>query len=126
MAELLGSYPGARQEPSSLHTIGTRVTTDKNPKKKPDRSAADEKRRLRQVAGHREAESRWLQKATFALGKARDARAKLSDATGQDLSPLVTLEGGEQLSIDDLGAIVQTRVDELNGILGRGSYVKRR
>jgi hypothetical protein len=88
-------------------------------------TAAD-KRLQRQINNHRENEARWLQKVLFATGKARDARAKLTEATNEQLNPLITLGNGDQISLDVLEEIIQKRVDDLNAALGRGVYSKRK
>ena len=55
---------------------------------------AAEKRLQRQIDNHRENEARWLQKLSFATGKARNAREKLAEATNEQLNPLITLDNG--------------------------------
>ncbi len=89
-------------------------------------STAAEKRLQRQINNHRDNEARWLQKVLFAFGKARDAREKLTEATGEELNPLITLDDGNQIPLDTLEEIIQKRVDDLNAALGRGVYARRR
>lgn len=85
-----------------------------------------DKRNDRQINKHRDSEARWLQKVLFALGKARDARSKLADATGDDLNPLVTLDDDTQIPLDTLEEIIQKRVDALMEALGRNIYGVRK
>lgn len=80
---------------------------------------ADDKRQARQIEKYRDGEARWLQKVLFSLGKARDARAKLAEATGDDLNPLITLDDGTSIPLDTLEAIIQGRVATLMEALGR-------
>jgi hypothetical protein len=86
----------------------------------------DDKRRQRQIDKQRESEARWLQKVLFALGKAREAREKLVDATGEDLNPLITLDDGTKVPLDKLETIIQSRVETLMEALGRGIYGVRK
>jgi len=85
-----------------------------------------DKRHERQIAKHRENEAHWLQKVLFALGKARDARTKLADSTGDELNPLITLEDGSQIPLDTLEDIIEQRVAYLMDALGKASYGRRR
>lgn len=87
---------------------------------------AKEAQRLRQIKRHRENEARWLQKMLFATDKAREARAKLAEAAGEELNPLITLDDGTQLPLDTLEKIVAKRVDTLMMALGRESHGFRR
>lgn len=86
---------------------------------------AVDKRTQRMIDKHRDNEARWLQKTQFALGKAREAREKLSDTSGEDLNPLLELDDGTKVSIDQLDEIIQKRVDALMEALGRGVYGAR-
>ena len=86
---------------------------------------ADEKRHARQIEKHRDSEARWLQKVLFSLGKARDARAKLAEATGENLNPLITLDDGTSIPLDTLETIIQKRVAALMEALGRRTSVGR-
>lgn len=67
-------------------------------------------------------ESRWLQKVLFALGKAREARVKLSETRGDELNPLIVLEDGTQIPLDTLESIIRTRIDDLMRALGQGPH----
>jgi U3 small nucleolar RNA-associated protein 14 len=87
---------------------------------------AAERRLQRQIDSHRENEARWLQKVMFAMGKARDAREKLAEATNEQLNPLITLDNGDQIPLNMLEEIIQKRVDDLNITLGRGVYTNRK
>lgn len=84
----------------------------------------DDKRLQRKIDKQRETEARWLQKMLFALSKAKEAREKLAD-TGVEVNPLVTLDDGTQVSLDDLDEIVNKRVDYLMDALGQGTYGRR-
>jgi hypothetical protein len=81
-----------------------------------------DKRRQRQIDRHRDSEARWLQKVLFSLGKARDARAKLAETSGEDLNPLITLDDGTKVPLDTLEEIIKKRVADLMADLGRGIH----
>ncbi|MBW3667264.1 MAG: hypothetical protein KY394_06690 [Actinobacteria bacterium] len=85
-----------------------------------------DKRLLRRIDKQREEESRWLQKVLFALSKAREAREKLTELSGEELNPLITLDDGTQVELDKLGSIIEGRVDDLMDALGRGAYGRRK
>lgn len=85
-----------------------------------------DRRLLRRIDKQREEESRWLQKVLFALSKAREAREKLTDLSGEELNPLITLDDGTQVELDKLGSIIEGRVDDLMDALGRGAYGRRK
>ena len=85
-----------------------------------------DKRQERQISKHRESEARWLQKVLFDLGKARDARAKLAETTGEELNPLITLEDGSQIPIDTREDMIDQRVEQLMDALGKGMYGRRK
>lgn len=76
----------------------------------------------RQIDRHRESEARWLQKMLFASGKAREARRKLAEATGDELNPLIVLDDGTQVPLDTMEELVQKRVEALMKVLGRGIH----
>lgn len=82
----------------------------------------DERRLRRKIDKQREIEARWLQKLLFALSKAKEARTKLAETTGEDLNPLPTLDDGTQVSLDALEDVVQRRVDDLMDSLGQSTY----
>ncbi len=84
-------------------------------------SKAD-KRLQRRINKQRESEAHWLQKVLFSFGKAREARTKLADATGEQLNPLITLDDGTQIPLDTLEEIIKKRVETLMEALGRGTY----
>jgi hypothetical protein len=86
----------------------------------------DERRLERQINGYRESEARWLQKVLFATAKASEARMKLSEATNENLNPLITLDDGTSLPIDKLESVIQKRVDDLMDALGQGQYNRKR
>lgn len=81
-----------------------------------------DKRRQRQIDRHRDSEARWLQKVLFSLGKARDARTKLAETSGEDLNPLITLDDGTRVPLDTLEEIIKQRVADLMADLGRGIH----
>ncbi|MFZ0014451.1 MAG: hypothetical protein WAL25_10100 [Acidimicrobiia bacterium] len=85
----------------------------------------DARRQQRKIDNQREIEARWLQKMLFALSKAKEARAKLAETTGEELNPLITLDDGVQISLDDLEAVVEKRVETLMDALGQGIYGRR-
>lgn len=85
----------------------------------------DQRRLQRKIDKQREIEARWLQKMLFALSKAREARVKLSETTGEDLNPLITLDDGTQLSLDALEDVVNKRVESLMDSLGQSTYGRR-
>ena len=70
----------------------------------------------------RETESRWLQKAAFALGKTREAREKLAEVTSAPLDPIVTLDDGTAVSLDEVEEKIRERVDTLRSSLGEGNF----
>lgn len=88
-------------------------------------SLTDQKLLQRKIDKQLEIEARWLQKMLFAMSKAREARDKLVDTTGESLSPLVTLDDGNQVSLGDLEKFVGRRVDQLMDSLGQGVYGRR-
>jgi hypothetical protein len=82
----------------------------------------DDVRRQSQINKHRESEARWLQKVLFAVGKAREARRKLAETSGEELNPLITLDDGAQVPLDTLEEIIKKRVEILMDGLGRRSH----
>lgn len=89
---------------------------------------ADQKQRRlqRKIDKQRETEARWLQKMLFALSKAKEARMKLTETTGEDLNPLITLDDDTQVSLDALEEIINKRVDVLMDSLGQSAYGRRK
>ena len=85
-----------------------------------------QRRLQRKIDKQREIEARWLQKLLFALSKAKEARVKLSEVTGEDLNPLITLDDGTQVSLDALEDVVNKRVDVLMDSLGQSAYGRRK
>jgi len=86
----------------------------------------DDKRLQGRIDKQREEESRWLQKVLFSLSKAREAREKLTELSGEELNPLFTLESGSQIELDKLERIIEGRVEDLMDALGRGVYGRRK
>jgi hypothetical protein len=76
----------------------------------------------RQINSYRESEARWLQKVLFATAKAAEARTKLSEATNEDLNPLITLDNGRSIPLDTFEEAITRRVDDLRVALGQGQY----
>lgn len=76
-----------------------------------------------------ESESRWLQKALFALSKAEDDRTKLEDALTGTLPPLEVEIKGKSFDIETVRIAmveaVQERSETLRSTLKRGSAVVR-
>lgn len=70
----------------------------------------------------RESESRWLQKAAFALGKTREAREKLSEAMAEDLEPVITLDDGTTVTLAEVERHIRERVEALRSGLGEGNF----
>lgn len=85
----------------------------------------DHKRLQGKIDKQSEIEARWLQKMLFAMSKAREARDKLVETTGESLGPLVTLDDGNQVSLGDLEKLVGQRIDHLMDSLGQGVYGRR-
>jgi|GEM_PF-5236772 len=73
-----------------------------------------------------QSESRWLQKALFALSKADDDREKLSDDQGETL--VVTIEG-ETYDLDSVTSAVKdavlARVESLRTATPKGQMLAR-
>ena len=86
---------------------------------------ANARRLQRKIDKQRETEARWLQKMLFALSKAKEARQKLAETTGEELNPLIEIDDGTQISLDALDEIVQKRVEHLMDALGQGVYGRR-
>lgn len=76
-----------------------------------------------------ESESRWLQKALFALSKAEDDRTKLEDALTGTLPRLEVQIKGKSFDIETVREAmveaVQERSEALRSTLKRGSAVNR-
>jgi hypothetical protein len=87
---------------------------------------SDAKRLQRRIDKQREEESRWLQKVLFSLGKAREAREKLTELSGEELNPLISLDDGTQIELDKLESIIEGRVEDLMDALGQGVYGRRK
>lgn len=71
-----------------------------------DKQARSRERRLLQ------SESRWLQKALFALSKAETDRGKLAELRGADPEPLSISLGKKSYEMDAVQEAVQDAVDE--------------
>lgn len=86
---------------------------------------AQDKRQLRKERRLVQSESRWMQKALFALNKAEDARAKLAKARNEEGEPETVTVGGKSLSIDALRTAIQGRVETLAEVLQERREVLR-
>ncbi|MGH8945949.1 MAG: hypothetical protein ACRDVL_07365 [Acidimicrobiia bacterium] len=86
----------------------------------------DDKRLQRRIDKQREEESRWLQKVLFSLSKAREAREKLTELSGEELNSLITLDDGSKIELDKLESIIEGRVEDLMDGLGQGVYGRRK
>jgi hypothetical protein len=73
----------------------------------------DRARHERKITSLLQDEARWLQKATFALNKAQDAREKLADVRDEEFEPLSVYEGDETVTIDTVKEAVASRVEWL-------------
>lgn len=85
----------------------------------------DDKRQLRKERRLVQSESRWMQKALFALNKAEDAREKLAKTRQEDGDAAVVNIGGNDLSIDALRAAIQERVETLAEVLQERRQILR-
>lgn len=85
----------------------------------------DDKRQLRKERRLVQSESRWMQKALFALNKAEDARDKLAKARNEDGEPEIIKIGGKSVTIDALRIAIEERVETLAEALQEGRQVLR-
>ncbi len=76
----------------------------------------------RKIDRLRETESRWLQKAAFALGKTREAREKLAEAAPEPLDPVITFDDGTSMSLAEVETKIRERVESLRRDLGEGNF----
>ena len=90
------------------------------------KTAKDQRRRDRKLQQLRESESRWWQRVLFDLGKARAARDSLTEFDGDAVNPLISLEGGASMDLDEVERVIEGRVDELMEALGKGRYGRRK
>lgn len=86
---------------------------------------AKDKRQLRKERRLVQSESRWMQKALFALGKAETAREKLAKARKEELEPETVKVGGNSLTLDNLRDAIQDRVETLAEVLQERREVTR-
>ena len=84
---------------------------------------AADKRQLRKEQRLVQSESRWMQKALFALGKAETAREKLAETRKE--KPATVKVDGKSLSIDALKGAIADRVQALDEILQEQRQVMR-
>lgn len=85
----------------------------------------DDKRQLRKERRLVQSESRWMQKALFALNKAEDAREKLAKTREENGDTAVVNIGGNDLSIDALRTAIQDRVETLAEVLQERRQILR-
>jgi hypothetical protein len=78
-----------------------------------------DKQQERRIERLIQSESRWLQKTLFAVGKTREAREKLAEATGSKLDQLIVLPGGKKVSLADVEQALNARVVENMTALGQ-------
>ena len=58
-------------------------------------------------------ESRWLQKATFALGKVKEVRAKLAESSGTEATPLTITVEEQPVPLPEVRRAFSSCVEEL-------------
>ncbi|MDX1467746.1 MAG: hypothetical protein R3258_00230 [Acidimicrobiia bacterium] len=90
------------------------------------KTAKEERKRNRKLQQLRESESRWWQRVLFDLTKARAARDSLAEFNGEVVNPLMTLEDGTSVDLNDLGRVIEGRVEELMEALGKSTYGRRK
>lgn len=71
-----------------------------------------EKRRENRARRIVRSESRWLQKAIFALSKAEEARTKLADLYDDDPEEFVVKVNGKKQDVGELGTLLKEAVEE--------------
>lgn len=67
-------------------------------------------------------ESRWLQKAMFAIGKVNEARTKLAETRGTELEPLTLTVGEQTVPLPEVRAAFASRVEQLRNLVKRQRY----
>ncbi len=72
---------------------------------------AKNNRQLRKERRLVQSESRWMQKALFALGKAETAREKLAKARNEELEDQTVEVGEKSMTLDALRDAIQDRVE---------------
>jgi len=70
-----------------------------------------EKRRENRARRIIRSESRWLQKAIFALSKAEEARTKLADLYDDDPEDFSVKVSGKKQDVGELGALMREAVE---------------
>jgi hypothetical protein len=71
-----------------------------------------EKRRANRARRIIRSESRWLQKAIFALSKAEEARTKLADLYDDDAEEFTVEVNGKDQDVGELGTLLRKAVEE--------------
>lgn len=71
-----------------------------------------EKRRENRARRIIRSESRWLQKAIFALGKAEEARTKLADLYEDEAEEFTVKVNGKKKDVGEIGALLREAVEE--------------
>lgn len=90
------------------------------------KTAKEERRRNRKLQQLLESESRWWQRVLFDLTKARAARESLAEFNGEVVNPLMTVDDGTSVDLDDVGSVIEGRVEELMEALGKSPYGRRK
>jgi predicted phage-related endonuclease len=72
----------------------------------------DDPRRYRKETQLLSSESAWLQKALFALQKALDTRAELSESRSEAIASTLSIDG-RSLSMEDFQEGIENRIKEL-------------
>ncbi len=71
-----------------------------------------EKRRENRARRIIRSESRWLQKAIFALGKAEEARTKLADLYEDEAEEFTVDVNGKAKDVGEIGGLLREAVEE--------------
>jgi len=71
-----------------------------------------EKRRENRARRIIRSESRWLQKAIFALGKAEEARTKLADLYEDEAEEFAVKVDGKKKDVGEIGGLLREAVEE--------------
>jgi len=86
---------------------------------------AVDKRQLRKERRYVQSESRWMQKALFAIGKAQDARAKLQASREDGDDPITISIGDESVPLESVRDGFEQRVEALASALQERRQVAR-
>ena len=87
------------------------------------RSPIDIERQFeRKIARQLQAESTWLQRLLFALGKVEGVRVKLVETRQAPLPPIVVLDDGTSVPMGLVAQGVRRRIEEVMKALGQGDH----